>query len=654
MVNKSNQKLAWKEFVETQQIPENTSSLIANSWQRSRTRINLKQPLKMNKLSAEHFLATQISSFDLISVARPIMEDIYQFIESTDTALLLINSAGYVLDLLGDQETITRLKQLGIEQSTLLSEDHIGTNAFGLALIEQMPVHVVGAEHYRPEFHSLAAVAAPIFDLSGRAIGVLGVFTSVKNFHPHCMGLVSAGARAVEGQRQSDGFLAELNSQLDQLNTILSLITDGIVVWNSDNILIHVNPAAVNMIDRPAQSFFGKHIEQLFTIPTILDQAIRQHTVINDVEIALSVDNKTIECVVSLFFVFNKKGEMQWGILTLRPEKNIRRLVQHQVGANAVLTLDDIPGDSTQIQRVRNFVHSAANAGASILIRGEVGTGKNALASAIHNASRRHEGPFLIFSCSSIPNELIVNELLGYEEKQGAALLGSRPSKFELAKMGTLFFQDVDSLPLEAQSVLLNALELGFVQRLGSQRPIDVDVRVIASTSARMETLLSQGSFRSDLYFRLSTFAITIPPLRERSRDIPLVVDRILKHLSRQINQPLSLEKGVLETLKRYPWPGNVREIESVLGRAATQVDATGIIDFAHIPNTIRFINQIPEGQHIMPTIQSLSEVQRETIIRTAQLCRGNVTRMAQALGISRTTLWRHLKEFDLQVDDYR
>ena len=606
------------------------------------------------KLSPEHFLATQISNFDLISVARPIMEDIYQYIENTDTAMLLVNGAGYVLDLLGDRATITRLNQLGIEQSVLLSEDHIGTNAFGLALTEQMPVHVVGAEHYRPEFHSLAAVAAPIFDLSGRAIGVLGIFTSMKNFHPHCQGLVSAGARAIEGQRQSDSLLAEINSQLDQLNTILSLITDGIAVWNSDNILFHVNTSAVNILGRPAQSFVGKHIDQLFTIPTVLDHAIRQHEVINDIELAITIGERSIECIVSLFFVFNKKNEMQWGILTLRPEKNIRRLVQRQVGANAVLTLDDIPGDSTQIQRVRNFVHAAANADASILIRGEVGTGKNALASALHNASRRHDGPFVIFSCSSIPNELIVNELLGYDDNQSTALLGSRPSKFELAKMGTLFFQDVDTLPLEAQSVLLNALELGFVQRLGSQRPIEVDVRIIASTSARMETLLSQGTFRSDLYFRLGTFAITIPPLRERSRDIPLVVERILLRLSRQIDQPLSLGSGVLEMFKRYPWPGNVREIESVLGRAATQVGANGIIDFAHIPNAIRFVNQLPMGEQSIPNIQSLDEVQRETIIRTAQICRGNVTRMALALGISRTTLWRHLKQFNLQVDDYR
>jgi len=654
MTNLASLKSAWKEFIEHQTVQPQVGTLIANSWRRSWSHVNLKQPLKLARLSPEHFLATQTANFDLISVARPIMEDAYQCVENSETAFLLINGAGYVLDLLGDRDILERLNTLGIEQSTLLSEAQIGTNAFGLALTEHMPVQIIGAEHYRPEFHGLATVAAPIFDLSGRAIGVLGLVTPLKNYHMHSFGLVSAGARAIEGQRQSDDFLAELNSQLAQLNTILSLITDGIAVWNSEDTLIHVNAAAVNILGRPAQSFVGKRVEQLFDIPPFLIQAFRQHEVLSDVEIVIMVDEHTINCIVSLFFVFNKKNELQWGILTLRPEKDVRKLVQRQVGANAVLTLDDIPGESVQIQRVRHFVHSAADAEASILIRGEVGTGKNVLANAIHNASRRSEGPFIIFSCSSIPNELIITELLGYDENYGPGRLGSRPSKFELAQMGTIFFQDVDALPLEAQSVLLNALELGFVQRLGSQRPIDLDVRVIASTSTQMETLLAQGSFRSDLYYRLSTFAITIPPLRERSRDISLVVDRILRRLSRQLSYPLTLGQGVLDVLKRYPWPGNVREIESVLGRAATQAGVTGVIEFEHLPSSLRYINQLSPGDQVIPNIQSLNEVNRETIMRTAQLCRGNVTRMAQALGISRTTLWRHLKKMDVQVGDYR
>lgn len=645
---------AWKIFTEQHSIQAEISPIIANSWRRSWSQIDLNQPLKFSRLSTEHFLATQISNFDFISIARPVMEDAYQCIENSETAIFLINSAGYVLDLLGDQNILKTLSQLGIEQGVLLSEEKIGTNALGLTLIEQIPIQVFGAEHYRPEFHNLAAAAAPIFDLSSQTIGALGLFTPIKNYHQHSFGLIAMSAHTIEGQRQSDKLLAEQNSQLAELNSILSLITNGILVWNSDDILIHANAAAGTILEQSAQSLVGKRVDELFSISPFFAQAIHQHETLNDVEISLTRNERTINCVVSLYFIFNYKNALQWGILILKPEKDIRRLVQHQIGANADLTLDDIPGDSIQMQRVRNFVRSAADAGASILIRGEGGTGKNVLANAIHNASQRREGPFVIFSCLSIPNELIINELLGYDENFAPSRLRSQPSKFELAQGGSIFFQDVDALPLEAQSVLLNVLELGFVHRLGSQRPIDVDVRVIASTSVKMETLLAQGGFLPSLYYRLSTFAITTPPLRERNRDIPLIVNRILQRLSRQLGYALNLGEDVMDVLKRYPWPGNVREIESLLGRAATQLGAHGNIELKHLPNSLHYVNQIlPDGQSV-PTIQSLKTVEKETILHTAHLCRGNVTQMARALGLSRTTLWRRLKELDIQAKDYR
>ncbi|HVN14814.1 MAG TPA: dihydroxyacetone kinase operon transcriptional regulator DhaR [Anaerolineales bacterium] len=647
-------ELAWEKFIETQSIQDNIPAFIAHSWQRSWSRVNLAQGLQISRLNPEHFMAAQLASFDLISIAQPVMEDAYQYVEHSNTVILLSNGAGYVLELLGDREMVEKLKALGIEQGAFLAEERIGTNAVGLALIEQTPVQVIGAEHYCRELHDLVGAAAPIFDLTGRSLGAVGLFTPVENYHPHSLGLVAAVARAVEGQRQSDNLLAEQNSQLAQLNAILSSITDGIAVWNVDHRLIQVNAAASELLGLPIPSLMGRQVEQLFSTPPFLAQAIRAHESLSDVEVSIALNEHTVNCIASLYFVFHKKNELQWGIITLRPEEEVRKLVQSQVGANAALTLDDIPGDSVQMQRVRSFVRSAADATASILIRGEVGTGKNALANAIHNASQRREGPFVIFACSSIPNELVINELLGYEESIGAIRLGSRPSKFELAQAGTLFFQDVDALPLEAQAVLLNVLELGIVQRMGSQRPIEVDVRVVASTSSKMETLISQGIFRADLYYRLSTFAITIPPLRERHGDIPLVVDRVVKRLSRQLGHSLILGEGVIDLLKRYPWPGNVREIEATLGRAAIQVGASGVIEITHLPNSIRFVNHLPPGEQTIPNIQSLDEVEREVILQTAQLCRGNVTQMAHALGVSRTTLWRRLKVLQISPRDYR
>jgi transcriptional activator for dhaKLM operon len=212
----------------------------------------------------------------------------------------------------------------------------------------------------------------------------------------------------------------------------------------------------------------------------------------------------------------------------------------------------------------------------------------------------------------------------------------------------------VDALPLDAQAILLNALEMSIIQRLGSDRPVEIDVRVIASTSADIERLVAEDNFRADLFYRLSTFTLTIPPLCERPKDIPLIVDRILNRLARQLNQPLALEPGVIEIFKKYPWPGNIREMESVLGRAATQVGETGLIALEHLPTSVRHLSFSQKKGGEPTSTRPLFEVEHEAILQTAQLCHGNLTHMAQALGISRTTLWRRIKVYGILLDDFR
>ncbi len=646
---------AWKKFTASQQLDPVVPPVIAASWRRCWGKVNPNHDLIFTRISDDYLLALQTASFNLIAIARPIMEDLYGCVQDSGTILFLTNGVGCILDLIGDERMVRYMEDWGCGLGSILSEELIGTTAFGLALTERMPVQVAGAEHFVQQLHSVTGASAPIFDMNGHLMGMVGLIMPVGLYHAHSLGLVLAAARAIESQHQSDLLMTEQNSQLTQLNTILSTISDGILVWRADYVLIHANQAASQILGLPDKSFLGKRVDTLVTIPNFVRKAVLRRKALTDVEGTVNIGGRNINCLISLDFVFQSQNSLHWIIMTLRPEKKVRMLVQRQMGANAVLTLDDIPGESPQMQRVRNFVKSAGGAQASILIRGEVGTGKNALASAVHNAGPCSEGPFVIFACSSVPNELVVSELLGYEESSETKRIGGRPSKFELAKGGTLFFQDVDALPLEAQAVLLNALELGVVQRLGSRRAIQIDSRVIASTSANIENLISQGAFRPDLYYRLSTFTIALPPLRERPRDIPLVVERILTRLSQQLGYHILLAPGVMEILKKYPWPGNIREVESVLGRAAIQASMTdGRIELAYIPSHVRTVHILGPNPGVVPSVNSLEEVERETILRVAQACRGNVTRMADVLGIGRTTLWRKLKCLAIDPDEYR
>lgn len=645
---------AWKQFINTGEIGPTINPVIAASWKRCWARVNPVQELIPVRLNPSHLLSSQVADFDLISVARPIMEDIYQCIENTGSVIMLVNGAGCMLDRIGDGEILAWLDRWGLTPGAFLTEELLGTNAVGLALTARAPVQVVGAEHYLKQFQTVAGAAAPMFYLSGRILGVLGVFLMLDKYHFYTLGLATASARAIEAQHQSDLLLFEQNSQLAQLNTIMSTISEGMLVWNAEGTLLHVNRAAGKILGIPAKSLVGKQVFTLLDFPGFVHHAIASMKSLSNVETTIALGNHSVTCLINLDYV-TKKEELQWVVVTLRTEKQVRSLVAQQVGASAGLTLEDIPGESHQIQQVRNFIRSAAKAHASVLIRGEIGTGKNALANAIHNVSSRREGPFVGIACSSIPNELIIRELLGFSEDGDGRRLASRPSKFELAQGGTMFFQDVDALPLEAQAVLLSALESRRIYRLGNQRPIEIDVRVIASTSADIEKLISQGSFRPDLYYWLSTFSITLPPLRDRPDDIPAVVERILHRLAEQWDLPeLNLGPGVIDVLSGYHWPGNIREVESVLGRAATKVGSPPVVTLELLPPAIQHHGDHPADALIRGSIQPMLEVEREAILRTARLCRGNVTLMAQLLEISRTTLWRRMREFGIQPENFR
>ena len=648
-------RIAWHEFVHHNVILPYVNHQVADSWQRCRLRLNPFQHQHINPLSADNLLATQVASFNLISVARPVLEDIYQYIEHSNTAIILTNGAGYILDVLGDINMMKTAEQFGFTTGAITAESQSGTNAFALAITERIPIRVRGGEHFLQQFHELAGVASPIFDVSGRPMGTLGLLNLANQQHPHSLGLTIAGARAIEGQHQTDLLLGEQNSQLAGLNAILAAISDGILVWNAEGILLHINTAATKIFDMQSKVLVGRQINEFLSFPLFIQEAIHRKEPLTDVEANLTIGQRTVSCVLSLRFVINN-NDLQSTIVTLRQEKDVRQLVQRQVGAQALTTMEDITGDSPEIRRMIRQAKTAAEARASILLRGESGTGKNALASAVHNESSRRDGPFLIFACSTVPNELVVSELLGFDEGMTRKRPGGRPSKFELANGGTIFFQDVDALPLEAQAILLNVLDLGIVQRLGSDRPIPVDVRVIAapSANANMEKLISQGNFRADLYYRLSSFEINIPPLRSRPRDIPLLVDKILIRLSRQLNRPLSLAPGMIEVLKKYPWPGNIRELEAVLGRAAVHAGVSEVIGPMHLPDFVHHPIRLNIDSQDYTAIHSLSEIERQALLQTARLCNGNVSQMAKVLEIGRTTVWRKLKEFGISLEEFR
>ena len=226
-------------------------------------------------------------------------------------------------------------------------------------------------------------------------------------------------------------------------------------------------------------------------------------------------------------------------------------------------------GRCAALRRVLHCVETVAATDAAVLIRGETGTGKELIANLIHRLSGRRGGPFVKFNCTAIPAGLLESELFGHERGAFTGAVARRTGRFELAHNGTLLLDEIGDVPPELQPKLLRVLEGQDFERIGSTQTIRTDVRVVAATNRPLEELVEAGQFRADLYYRLNVFPIDLPPLRERTEDIPLLVRHFVAHHARNVGRRIdTISPDVMETLIRYPWPGNVRELQHVLHRA--------------------------------------------------------------------------------------
>lgn len=642
----------WRQFVDGGALPADIDPLVGMSWRRCVPKNNPNTAGELPRLSETSLQSLRIKLFDLIAIARPAMEDIYQLVEGSGYVVVLLDASACVLEVLGDPGVLTQVSKLGITPGAYWDEGHAGTNAFGLALWERSPVQVVGAEHFFLRFHALSTSAAPIYNSDGHPIGILGMVGMVRNSDVHTLAVVHSAARAIEVQVQADRLFAEVNTQRTQLTATLEAISDGLLVCNNDGVITHMNVQAEQILNLKFSAVGGRLLSEYVDLPESVQQARRNQQSVTDSEAIFQVKGLQIGCLISLFPIRREGDKAVDGcILTLRRIEQVHRLVQRMVGTRSTYTLADFVGESNIINQVRRQAQVAARSQSPILISGESGTGKGVVARAIHNESARAEGPFVNVNCRVLPRDLVVSEFLGYE---GGAFRGAnaqgQPSKFELAHTGTLHLEEVDALPLEMQAALLRVIETGEVMRLGGRRIIPVDVRFIATSSADLERQVINGDFRADLFYALSRISIRLPSLRDRLSDLPLIVTATLDRLRRQSGRRVEIANEALQVMRRYRWPGNVRELENALERATALADY-GKIEAKHLPDAIRGRSSWSEPNE---RVTALREVEYEAIIRAGWACQGNLTKMASALGIGRTTLWRKMKSAGMRLDDFR
>jgi len=643
-------KAAWTKFV-GQGVIDSTSldPAVARSWRYCQeVGVEPCSPPHLECCDAEALEKRRQDHFDLIAIARPFMEDIYQFAGESDMVVYLTDAALYIMDWLGDRTLQRTLQSMGIDDGTRLVDEQIGTNAAAMALNDGVPAQVVGPEHFCLTYHSLTDTAAPIHAPTGEMMGVIGIVTLEPNSHPHTLSIAMAAAKAIESQLQTELSLSEAHQHLAELNIALQAMSKGIVFLDTEGRVTHINACASDILGIPHRLAMGRGLSTLIGLPTEMEMAMAQQTSIAEKEVIFRTTNGPRPCLMAMDALRKGSGLLGF-ILTLEHNAEVRRLVHRMVGTRAHFTFDDILGQDLEMQRVLYYARTVAQSDSTVLLLGESGTGKEMFAQAIHNGSRRADGPFVAINCAAIPRELMASELFGYE---GAFAVGEegRPGKFELADGGTIFFDNVDGMPLDMQAGLLRVIDTREVVRLGGARTIPLDVRVIAaSNNVDLAGAVRRGRFRADLFYRLHVLTLTIPPLRERGNDILLLVAYLIEKFGRRLKKTVTVSPEAMAVLQSYHWPGNVRELENVLERAMHMVSDSKLT-VEHVPRELRMatIGGIDKA------ILTLQEAERQAIIRAGRALRGNTTKMAEALGIGRTTLWRKMKAFNLSPDSFR
>lgn len=440
------------------------------------------------------------------------------------------------------------------------------------------------------------------------------------------------------------------SERTQQFKTILDSSYEGIISTDSEGMITVFNPKAEEITGRRFNEVKGRNISEIVPEIKIKPVLKEKESVLGDLEKIKDL-YVVIDCIPILV-----KNEVFGAVATIQPLADLQSTEQkarkklYMKGHVARYTFADIIGNSKIMREIVAKALKFASTKSTILITGETGTGKERFAQSIHNASQQRTGPFVAINCSTLPESLLESELFGYEE--GAftgAKRGGKPGLFELAHRGTIFLDEIAELPLLLQARLLRVIQEREVMRIGGDKVIPVMVRIIAATNRDIGKLVKQGRFRQDLYYRLNVLHLHIPPLRERKEDIMVLTDYFCRNFTNSSNyQHLMVSPEVKRILLSYEWSGNVRELFNLMERICVLTKGLGV-------SQQTFINLISEEiskENVLefPSTEvalkgTLKEMERQIMEKIIDSEGRSKSDIAKRLGISRTTLWRKIKE---------
>ncbi len=634
---------AWQEFQNNKPVgTDRVREVILDSWKRSRQYgVNAWRQNKQ-LCSPEELRKRQKKSKILLNAAHDYLEDLYSKFLDRQGIVVLSDAEGIIIFALGDEKTMreTTAPELGND----CSEATIGTNGVGTCLALKRPIQIWAEEHYYQGNHIWYCSGAPIFDTSGNMLGCLNVTGTSQSVHAHTLGMVLGIANAIERQIKIDQITEENQKIIRKQKIMLDLITDGVLIVDPAGIITEVNQHALQMFGMAKKEIVNKSLAKLIPSGLDIEDIFTEECMLKNKEIDFALPGRDLSCSVSTAIIRNEKGLPESLILTFTPSKNIHALVNRITGSVARYTFDQMIGRSSVFQKVIRQGKLAARTNSNVLITGESGTGKELMAQAIHNASNRSHKPFIAVNCGALPRELIISELFGFEEGSfTGSKKGGNPGKFELADGGTIFLDEIGELPLDGQVALLRIIQEKVVNRIGSSKPKPIDVRIIAATNKNLAKEVKNKNFREDLFYRLNVLSINMPSLRDRKEDLEDLINNIMERIKKQTNNPyLTIESQAVVLLKNYDWPGNVRELENILERAAN-ICEDSVIKCCDLPNHLT-----AESIKAVPDITIAEQTEKTLIMDMLLETRGNIKRTAEKLGVSRNTVYRKMKKYNI------
>ncbi len=623
-------KRAWARFIDDGLLP--TASIrhvVAQSWKRSADRqvnVTRRQAPVLNEGDLHRH---KLHSSDMITAAFPALQRSRLFLADANSMLILADDSGHIIATEGDARIIDAGRDNHLELGGDWNEEQIGTNAIGTALIEKTAVHIHGDEHYCESVQRWSCSAVPVFNpVNQRLIGVVDVSGPAKSFNPQSMALAVSVGSEIE---------AEIDRRLRMEHEVLlrQFLTKKAIWLNED----------IAVLDRYGQII---HATENDNIKRMLRESGIQNQIEADPPDKWLKSLHQHEPNAELDIISNEGASI--GALLLirkRPKKPTAPSSFQNAPTERKVSFAEILGDSPAIREAKERAHQFSEAGLPVLVEGETGTGKELFARAMHQVANTARSPFVPVNCGGIARDLIASELFGYAKGSftGADMHG-REGKIIAADRGTLCLDEIGELPLELQPYLLRVLEDGVVYPVGGQQGRKVQFFLVSMTNRSLQSEVTAGRFRNDLFYRIAVATVNIPALRERQDDAALLAEHFAHGAAQRMGRTKpGFTPKALDALCRYNWPGNVRQLRNVIEMAVALKRDSSAIELDDLPSDLISAGQDTQNNAHTNILQHAEEA----AIRDAlNLCNGNLTEAAKRLGIARSTLYLRLNRYGI------